>query len=509
LGSFQYNLLTKKTTQIAYWGDFLIRSLFCILFSEFPKPNAFPVAAFFVKSRVSIAILLIFSTLTHVSGQTFSDCKVNGPLFVSVQQPATFNGSLQEYFSKEMKEISQNFNGPVQLQLLIDTSGKACCMKMTNNSSNVSPATIKDIVNKMPGWTPAKDNGYLVNFAALLQITFNNSILSVQYLNEKQLTAKPVANSNTSNHPEIVKDRKTKSVWKLWNLSNSMVPANLSRNVAMDSNGIIWYCTDNGLVRIADDDHWQIFNGTNVQALAGKSNNTWTTGLTVDKANHVWIMSFDHVIRYDGKQWLKFDTGNSPLKQVRNICVDKNGIIWFCTFKGLIKYDGKNWTQYTTSNSTIASDNIKEVYVGADETIWIATDKGINKVTNGNWSLLNSTNSNIPDNDVTAIKGDAAGNIWAGLGTRDKNYLIKIDTTNNISVFQSGVIWSITIDNNANKIWLATNGNGLVTFDGKTFTQYDRSNSIIPNNTVSDILIDNQGNKWVSTFGGLVFTNTK
>jgi hypothetical protein len=488
-------------------GDFLIRSLFCILFSKIPKPNSFPLAAYIVKSRISVVLLLIFSTFTHVSAQSFSDCHVTGPLFFSVQQSATFNGSLQEYFAKELKDMLQPFNGPIQLQLLIDTNGKACCMKIANNPSNVSATTIKNIVNNMPGWTPAKDNGYLINFSALLQITFNNSALSVHYVNGKQLMAKPVVNTNTSNHPEIIKDRKTKSVWKLWNSGNSMIPANLSRNVAMDADGIIWYCTDNGIVRIADDDHWQIFNGTNVQALSGKTNNTWTTGLAVDKSGHVWMMSFDHVVRYDGKQWLKFDTSNSPLKLVRNICVDKNGITWFCTFQGLIKYDGKSWTKYTTSNSTIASDNIKEVYVGADETIWIATDKGINKVANGNWSLLNRTNSNIPDNDITAIKGDAAGNIWAGLGTRDKNYLIKIDTTNNISVFPSGVIWNITIDNKANKIWLATNGNGLVAFDGKVFTQYDKSNSIIPNNTVSDILIDNKGNKWVSTFGGLVFTN--
>jgi ligand-binding sensor domain-containing protein len=277
----------------------------------------------------------------------------------------------------------------------------------------------------------------------------------------------------------------------------------------MDSQGVIWYCTDNGLVRIADDDHWQIFSGINVPALSGKNNTTWTTGLAIDKANNVWVLSFDNVLKYDGKQWTKFDTTNSPLKLVHKICVDKNGIIWFCSFQGLIKYDGKQWVNYNTSNSKIASNNVQEVYIGNDETIWIATDKGISKVENGNWSILNSENSKIPESNVTSIKGDLAGNVWAGIAVKDKNYLIKIDPTNNISVFPSGVIWNITVDNNANKIWLATNGKGLVSFDGKEFTQYDKSNSIIPNNKVSDVLIDNNGDKWVSTFGGLVFTNKK
>lgn len=455
----------------------------------------------------SITLFIFFSTLSNVFGQTLSDCNVQGPMFVKVEQASTFNGSLQEYFENELKGTFQDFNGTIQVQILIDTSGKACCMGVSNNTSGISSKKIRDVVNKMTGWTPAKQNNYSVNFSAMLQITFNNSKLSVNYVNEKQPVPQPVVNSKTFNNPDIIKERQTKSVWKLWNFNNSKIPANLSRNVAMDSNGIIWYCTDNGLVRIADDDDWQIFNGMNVPALSGNNNRTWTTGMAVDKANNVWVKSFDHVVKFDGKNWTKFDNSNSPLKLVQKICVDKNGIIWFCTFQGLIKYDGKSWEKYNTSNSKIASDNVKEVYVGNDETIWIATDKGINKVANGNWYLLNSKNTNIPENDVTSIKGDLAGFIWAGLGTRDKNYLIKIDTANNISIFPSGVIWNITVDNNAGKIWLATNGKGLVSFDGKAFIQYDNSNSIIPNNTVSDVLIDKNGDKWISTFGGLVFTN--
>lgn len=462
-----------------------------------------------MRHHITIAVFLFFQPLTNAYGQTFSDCSVRGPLFTRVEQASTFNGSLEEYFENELKGLSQDLNGMIQLQILIDTSGKACCMSVNNTFSDVSSAKIKDAVNKMTGWTPAKQNNHSVNFSVVLQIIFTDSKLSVNYVNEKPLILNPVLNTNKSNNPEIVKERKTKSTWKLWNFGNSMIPANLSRNVAMDTNGAIWCCTDNGLVKITQDGRWEIFNGMNVQALSGKNNITWTTGVVADKANNVWIKSFDYVVKYDGRNWTRFDTSNSPLKLVNKICVDKNGIIWFCTFRGLVKYDGKSWTKYNTSNSKIASDNVKEVYLGNDETVWIATDKGINKVINGNWSLLNNGNSNMPENDVTSIKGDLAGNIWAGLGTRDKTHLIKIDTTNNISVFPSGVIWNITVDNNAGKIWLATNGRGLVSFNGKEFTQYDKSNSIIPNNTVSDILIDNNGDKWISTFGGLVFTNKK
>ena len=470
--------------------------------------------AIIMRYQINIAIFLILSTFTNVfgqtsSGQTLFDCNIEGPLFVRLEHAPTFKNSLQEYFENEFKGMFPDFKGTILVQISIDTSGKACCRSVNNNPSTVSATKIKDVINKMSGWTIPKQNNHSVNFSAMLWITFNNSKVSVKYSGENQIVQKPVLNSNTSNTPYIIQERKTKSIWKLWNFSNSMIPGNLSRSVAMDSNGVIWYCTDNGLVRIVDNDHWQIFNGMNVKALSGQNNITWTTGMAVDKTNNVWVKSFDYILKFDGKQWTRFDTNNSPLKSVHKICVDKNGIIWFCTFQGLIKYDGKSWIKYNTSNSKISSDNVNEVYIGNDGTIWIATDKGINKLTDGNWSLLNNRNTNIPENDVTSIKGDIFGNIWAGLGTRDKHYLIKIDSTNNVSVFPCGVIWNITVDNNAGKVWLATNGNGLVSFDGNEFTQYDKSNSIIPNNTVSDILIDNNGDKWVSTFGGLVFTNKK
>lgn len=454
------------------------------------------------------AIVIFLLSFTNTFGQTFDNCKPEGYLFIRVEEAPKFNGSLQEYFEKELKGKFQDFNGSIQLQILIDNSGKACCMSIRNNSSGISSMEIKDVINKMPDWTSAKQNNRHVSYAVAIQLTFKNSKLIVDYINEETTILKPAVNVNTINIPNIIKERRTKSVWKLWDINNSIIPSNFSRNIAMDNVGAIWYCTDNGIVKIFDD-HWKVYDGRNVAALSGKNNSTWTTGLAVDKNNNIWIQSFNYIVKYDGKQWIKYDTTNSPLKLVQKICVDKNGIVWFCTFNGLIKYDGKNWTKFSIANSEIASDNVKEVYLTNDDALWIATDKGINKVINGNWTLFNTQNSNIQDNDITSIKGDSKGNIWAGIGTRDKNFLIKIDTTGKISAFASGVIWNITIDDNANKIWLATNGKGIVSFDGKEFNHYNKTNSILSSNTVSDILIDKNGDKWISTFGGLVFTNKK
>jgi len=60
---------------------------------------------------------------------------------------------------------------------------------------------------------------------------------------------------------------------------------------------------------------------------------------------------------------------------------------------------------------------------------------------------------------------------------------------------------TITIDNDGNK-WIGTWGGGLAKFDGVNWVVYNTSNSGLPENFVMTITIDNDGNKWIGTWGG-------
>ena len=59
---------------------------------------------------------------------------------------------------------------------------------------------------------------------------------------------------------------------------------------------------------------------------------------------------------------------------------------------------------------------------------------------------------------------------------------------------------AIAIDEEGNK-WFGTNG-GVSKFDGTNWTTYDTSNSGLANNNVSAIAIDEEGNIWFGTYGG-------
>jgi len=60
---------------------------------------------------------------------------------------------------------------------------------------------------------------------------------------------------------------------------------------------------------------------------------------------------------------------------------------------------------------------------------------------------------------------------------------------------------AITVDEEGNK-WIGTWGGGLAKFDGVSWTVYNTSNSGLPDNYIIAIAIDKEGNKWIGTDGG-------
>lgn len=420
------------------------------------------------------------------------------------------------------KKTKQKIKGTLSMQIIVDLDGKSCLLSI-DNKTNISSSKlkIKNTIDSYLIWNkPTKKVG------AIVVLNFSDNKISLKrlgmngYIGWHEISDKPNEfikvpienkNPNSNNNPKIVEDKKTNSVWKLFNTSNSLIPYNMSRSVDIDSNGIVWYCTDEGIVKI-DNEIWTVLTAQNSPLPSNKYGKTITTGLTIDKQNRIWVKSFGKVMMYDGNNWIKYDTINSPLKSVQDISVDRNGVIWFGTFYGLVKYDSGQWTKYTIQNSKIPSNNVRKVFLDNNNILWVATDNGISKFDNTNWTVFNTQNSILPSNSIACINGDLYGNIWIGTNeVKGNGGLIKIDSLNQWTVYTktnsklpSNTIWDIQIEDKI--IWLANTGGGLVRFDGINWEIYNFTNSIIPNNYVSAIAIDKKRNKWIATFDGLVYT---
>jgi len=478
--------------------------------------------------KILILICLIGFVTTAKSQfifpESYKDCKVtmflleNDTTITRISDEKLIETITNGFSSK----VKAKIKGNLSLQIFVDTT-KSSCLLSVDNKTNIKTKDLnlqKSINNKLI-WSEVnqpvstivifnfdktisiKRLGYNENFGGWREISDKK--------NDAELPIKRKQNNNVTNFPETVEDAKTKSIWKLYNTGNSVIPYNMSRSVKVDSKGVIWCCTDEGIVKI-DNDNWTVLTADNTPLFKNKYGKTITSSLNIDKQDRIWIESFGNVIVFDDSNWFRLDTINPSLKNVSDISIDRNGIIWFGTAHGLVKYDNENWFTYNTDNSPIPSNTVREVFLDNENNLWIATEQGIAILKNDSkWTIFDISNSKLPSNSISCIKGDEKGNIWIGTNERGGiGGLIKIDKENKWNVYTTknsklpaNTIWDITIDKDA--VWLANLGN-LVRFDGNDWEIYNSKNSIIPNNYVSQIAIDKNGNKWIATFVGLVFT---
>jgi len=139
---------------------------------------------------------------------------------------------------------------------------------------------------------------------------------------------------------------------------------------------------------------------------------------------------------------------------------------------------------------------------------WIGTDgNGLIRITvaTGEKIFYTTCNSGLLYNRISSILIDSLGNKWIGYfygstSIFDGTTWTKYDTTNS-SVYTPPVVMDNTIDNQGNK-WFISSG-GVQKFDGTTWTTYDTTNSGLVSDFVTSIAIDTQGNKWFGTNSGV------
>ncbi len=142
---------------------------------------------------------------------------------------------------------------------------------------------------------------------------------------------------------------------------------------------------------------------------------------------------------------------------------------------------------------------------------WILTLAAPILLFSQNWIVYTPHNTGLADDRVNAIASDAYNNIWIGTSASSNENigLSKFDGTywhvygsENSDLHETESIISIEIDGNGVK-WIGSYTSGLAKFDGTNWTVYDTSNSGLPNDIVWAIAIDESGDKWIGTNGGL------
>jgi ligand-binding sensor domain-containing protein len=274
-------------------------------------------------------------------------------------------------------------------------------------------------------------------------------------------------------------------------------------NVAVDSQGVKWFATDNGVARLNGAD-WVYYNNAN----SGLPINS-ITSVAVDGQDNKWFGTFrGGACKFDNARWTTYNTTNSGIisNLVYKVVIDKKGNKWFGTYEGISKLNGMTWTTYNSSTvqGLSTSNGISRIAIDTFGNKWFSDGlNGLIKFNDMTWTEYHEDRNRVSIRYVSSLVADNKGNIWF-IGDRS-NGIIKF---NGVTVTEytipAGLASSIEIDAQNNK-WISTN-EGVFKFNDTTWTNYNTANSGLPFNTVASMLMDKQNNKWFCYYSDIFDT---
>ncbi|MDG7001176.1 MAG: hypothetical protein JRN15_18935, partial [Nitrososphaerota archaeon] len=283
--------------------------------------------------------------------------------------------------------------------------------------------------------------------------------------------------------------------WIIYNSLTLTLPDNNVTAITVDGSGNKWIGMQSGWISKFNGAVWTNFNPQNTGITSNQINS-----IAIDRASDVWAASNGGGLgEYNGTGWTIYTTSNSslPSNAVYSLNADQLGNVWVGTSNGLAKFNGLSWTIYSLGNLSLPNNSVYCIAIDKNGKLWLGTSGGLVEFDGVNWTVYDTSNSSIPDNIVDAIAVDSQNRKWIGTGSGSLT-MLSGSTWQVWSGIPSSTINSIAVDSSGNK-WLAIAGQGLYKFDGSSFTSWSVTNSSLPDNNVTAVAADDSGNVLVGT----------
>jgi signal transduction histidine kinase/ligand-binding sensor domain-containing protein/CheY-like chemotaxis protein len=335
--------------------------------------------------------------------------------------------------------------------------------------------------------------------------------------------------------------------------------ADINQTVQVDSNGLIWLGTSEGL-KVLDpvSGRADVLRHDPADPYSLSHNEVWS--ILNDREGNLWVgVKSGGINRFSPRSasfgpWRHDPSDPNSLSDnnVRAIRGDQTGDVWIGTYDGgLNRFDPKSgrFVHYRHSPKTSRSldnDRVYSIYEDRAGEIWVGTVRGINRFHRGSGDFERVSRDSVVPETIPApmysFLEDRSGRFWLGLGARvalfDKSdgALSAVASEGGLSMHQdrNGDMWFGSItgllkmlpgggfrrvplstieaervqvnffhEDSAGVLWLATE-TGLVRLEPATerYTRYTIQDGL-PDNVVQCILSDKAGNLWLSTNNGI------
>ena len=180
--------------------------------------------------------------------------------------------------------------------------------------------------------------------------------------------------------------------------------------------------------------------------------------------------------------------------------------LYFSTVNEFIAIENNQWNVVAYTQSSYINTTVNCIAAN-DSLLFLGAANGLYKITASDTVHVNT---GLPLNNIRSLcLSDSI--LWIGTtsggGLAKFNLLVNSITntyTPSNSTLPNASIGKIAVDGSS--IWLAT-ASGFSFFNGSTFTNYSKSNSGLPNNSVYDIFVTANQQLWIAHNGGISFYN--
>ncbi|SHK78517.1 hybrid sensor histidine kinase/response regulator [Rhodothermus profundi] len=258
-----------------------------------------------------------------------------------------------------------------------------------------------------------------------------------------------------------------------------------------DLEGRLWVSTADALVVLADGRpvaHYTEQNG--VLGLPARD-------LAVDSLGVVWVATLEGLGRIDaaGVRWLT-EANGLPTSIVNALLVDREGMLWLGTLKGMAQFRGRAFTNYTVQDG-LADNIVRPIVRDQQGYLWVGTRRGLNRFDGRRW-VVYTEKDGLPSEYVRSLFLDSQGRLW--IGTLYGLALYERGRFQRVPGFPYEASVMSIVEDHQGRIWVAAQNLGVFRQTGKQFVEVT-----VPGQTFTDarLLVDRRGHIWISGDAGL------
>ncbi|MFL9485156.1 hypothetical protein ACI6Q2_20400 [Chitinophagaceae bacterium LWZ2-11] len=126
-------------------------------------------------------LMSIENQAQEVSLDHYADSASCFMTFTIVQTTPKYDGDLEEYLKQTLSKDCRKFRGPLNINLLIDSFGRAYLMGLYPAKQVKYVNNIAEVVKEMPQWIPAQQNKRNVCYLLRMELFFEKDRIYVSY----------------------------------------------------------------------------------------------------------------------------------------------------------------------------------------------------------------------------------------------------------------------------------------------------------------------------------------